>query len=129
MDFLRDGLNAEEKNVLDWADSQLFSNPAFLASKWGPDNWPPDVKIASVQAIPLLMLEIDIEKKPNGKHVVTWGVDSLDRILDDLEIYEGVCVSCYGKDNYSTVKETVGNHYPIVSDRRHVHREMLKTFA
>ena len=39
------------------------------------------------------MLEIDIEKKPNGKHVITWGVDSLDRILDDLGIYEGVCVS------------------------------------
>ena len=40
MDFVRDGLNAEEKNVLDWADSRLFSNPAFLASKWGPDKWP-----------------------------------------------------------------------------------------
>ena len=53
----------------------------------------------------------------------------MDRVLDDLEIYEGVCVSCYGKDAYSTVAETVENHYPIVSDRRHVHREMLKTFA
>ena len=42
MDFVRDGLNAEEKNILDWADSRLFSNPAFLASKWGPDNWPSD---------------------------------------------------------------------------------------
>ena len=129
MDFVQDGLNAEEKNILDWADSRLFSNPAFLASKYSPNKWPSDVKTASVQAIPLLMLEIDIEKKPNGKHVITWGVDSLDRILDDLGIYEGVCVSCYGKNNYSTVKETVENHYPIVSDRRHVHREMLKNFA
>ena len=129
MDFVRDGLNAEEKNVLDWADSRLFSNPAFLASKWGPDKWPPDVKIASVQAIPLLMLEIDIEKKPNGKHVITWGVDSLDRVLDDLGIYEGVCVSCYGKDNYASVDEVRKNQYPIVNDQKHVHREMLKTFA
>ena len=129
MDFVRDGLNAEEKNVLDWADSRLFSNPAFLASKWGPDNWSSDVKRASTQAIPLLMLEIDIEKKPNGKHVITWGVDSLDRILDDLGIYEGVCVSCYGKDNYASVDEVRKNQYPIVNDQKHVHREMLKTFA
>ena len=129
MDFVRDGLNAEEKNVLDWADSRLFSNPAFLASKWGPDNWPSGVKMASVQAIPLLMLEVDIEKKPNGKHVIIWGVDSLDRILDDLGIYEGVCVSCYGKDNYASVDEVRKNQYPIVNDQKHVHREMLKTFA
>ena len=33
------------------------------------------------------------------------------------------------KANYSTVRETVDNHYPIVSDPHHVHREMLKTFA
>ena len=129
MDFVRDGLTTEEKNVLDWADSRLFSNPAFLASKWGPDNWPSEVKTASVQAIPLLMLEIDIEKKPNGKHVITWGVDSLDRILDDLGIYEGLCVSCYGKDNYASVDEVRKNQYPIVNDQKHVHRETLKTFA
>ena len=129
MDFVRDGLNAEEKNILDWADSRLFSNPAFLASKWGPDNWPSEVKTASVQAIPLLMLEIDMEKKPDGKQVITWGVDSLDRVLDDLGIYEGVCVSCYGKDNYASVDEVRKNQYPIVNDQKHVHREMLKTFA
>ena len=87
MDFVRDGLNAEEKNILGWADSRLFSNPAFQASKWGPDNWPSDVKTVLVQAIPLLMLEIDIEKRSVGKHVITWGVDSLDRVLDGLGIY------------------------------------------
>ena len=129
MDFVRNGLNDKEKNVLDWADSRLFSNPAFQASKWGPDNWPSDVKTASVQSIPLLMLEIDIEKRSDGKHVITWGVDSLDRILDDLGIYEGVCVSCYGKDNYASVDELRKNQYPIVNDQKHVHREMLKTFA
>ena len=129
MDFVRDGLNAEEKNTLDWADSRLFSNPNFMASKWGPDKWPSDVKKASVQAIPMLMLEIDIEKRSDGKHVITWGVDSLDRILDGLGIYEGVCVSCYGKDNYASVDEVRKNQYPIVNDQKHVHREMLKTFA
>ena len=129
MDFVRDGLTTEEKNILDWTDSRLFSNPTFLASRWGPDNWPSEVKTASVQAIPLLMLEIDIQKKANGKHVITWGVDSLDRILDDFGIYEGVCVSCYGKDNYASVDEVRKNQYPIVNDQKHVHREMLKTFA
>ena len=26
-----------------------------------------------------------------------WEMDSLDRVLDDLGIYEGFCVHCYGK--------------------------------
>ena len=129
LDFVGDGLSPDEKNVLDWADSRLFTNPNFLASIYGPDNWPSDAKLASVQAIPLLMLAIDIQKKPDGKHVINWDVDSLDRILDELGIYEGVCISCYGKDNYNTVEEVVGEHDPIVKDLKHVHREMLKTFA
>ena len=129
LDFVGDGLSARERKALDTADSRLFSNPNFLASRWGPDRWPAEVKLASAQAIPLLMLEIDIAKKPDGRHVVTWGVDSLDRILDGLGIYEGVCVSCYGKDNYASVDEVRKNQYPIVNDPRHVHREMLKTFA
>ena len=129
LDFVRSGLSAEEKQILDYADSRLFSNPNFLSSKWGPDSWPSDVNMALVRAIPLLMLEINITKKPDGRHVVNWEVDSLDRILDGLGIYQGVCVSCYGKRDYNTVRETVDNHYPIVSDQNHVHREMLKTFA
>ena len=48
------------------------------------------MKLASVQAIPLLMLAIDIEKKADGKHVISWELDGLDRILDELGIYEGV---------------------------------------
>ena len=129
LDFVGDGLSPHEKNILDWADSRLFTNPNFLASKYGPDNWPSDVKLASVQAVPLLILAIDIQKDPDGKHVINWELDGLDRLLDELGIYEGVCVTCYGRNNYSTVKETVDNHYPIVSDPHHVHREMLKTFA
>ena len=129
LDFVRDGLSPDERKVLDWADSRLFTNPNFLASKYGPDNWPSEVKLASVQAVPLLMLAIDIQKESDGKHVISWEVDSLDRILDELGIYEGVCVSCYGKDNYSTREEAVNNHYPMINDPRHIHREMLKTFA
>ena len=129
LDFVGDGLSPDEKNILDWADSRLFSNRNFLASIYGPDNWPSDVKLASVQAVPLLMLAIDIQKESDGKHVISWEVDSLDRILDELGIYEGVCVSCYGKDNYSTREEAVNNHYPMINDPRHIHREMLKTFA
>ena len=129
LDFVGDGLSPHEKNILDWADSRLFTNPNFLASKYGPDNWPSDVKLASVQAIPLLMLAITIQKKSDGKHVISWEVDSLDRILDELGIYEGFCVSCYGKGGYDSIDEVRKNHYPIVNDPKHVHREMLKTFA
>ena len=132
LDFVGDGLSPDEKNILDWADSRLFTNPNFLASKYGPDNWPSDVKLASVQAVPLLMLAIDIQKKSDGKHIISWEVDSLDsldRILDELGVYEGVCISCYGKNDYDTVSKAIENYLPIVSDPKHVHREMLKTFA
>ena len=78
--------------ILDWADSRLFGNPSFLASRSGPDNWPSEVKLAPVQAVSLLMQAIDIQKKPDGKHVIDWEADSLDRILDELGIYEGVCI-------------------------------------
>ena len=160
-DFVRDGLNAEEKNVLDWADSRLFSNPAFLASKWGPDKWPythsqelqsryekamrsrgfqnayssedaalaAQVKLASAQAVVLLMLEVDIQKEHNGHHVVSWEVDSLDRVLDDLGIYPGMCTHCYGKSGYGTVDGIGDNYVPVMWSQEHVHREMLKTFA
>ena len=128
-DFVSDGLSAGEKEVLDWADSRLFSNENFLESRWGPDNWPSDVWTASVQAIPLLMLEIDIQKKSNGKHVINWEVDSLDRLLDGLGIYEGVCVHCYGKTGYDTVERVNTSYYSIVYNQQHIHREMLKTFA
>ena len=128
LDFVGDGLSPDEQDILDWADSRLFTNPNFLASKYGPNNWPSEVKLASVQAIPLLMLAIDVQKKPDGKHVINWEVDSLDKILDELGVYEGVCTSCYGKA-YDTVDKVVDNYEPIVADQRHVHRGMLETFA
>ena len=129
LDFAGDRLSPDEKNVLDLADGRLFTNPNFLSSIYGPDNWPSDVKLASVQAVPLLMLAIDVQKKPDGKHVINWEVDSLDRILDELGIYEGVCTSCYGKADYDTELRVIGNHDSVVNDPRHVHRETLKTFA
>ena len=128
LDFVGDGLSAEEKEILDWAESRLFANPNFLASKYGPDNWPSDVKLASVQAIPLLMNAIDIEKKADGKHVINWEVGSLDRILDDLDIYKGMSLSRDGKA-YDTMDKVDDNYSPIVADQRHVHRGMLETFA
>ena len=128
-DFVRDGLSAGEKEVLDWADSRLFRNENFRASKWDLDNWPSDVKTASVQAIPLLMLEIDIQKMANGHHVVSWEPDRLDRVLDDLGIYPGFCVHCYGKSGYDTIDGIRDNYVPIIRGQGHVHREMLKSFA
>ena len=35
MDFVRDGLTTEEKNVLDWADNRLFSNPRLPGEQVG----------------------------------------------------------------------------------------------
>ena len=152
-DFLRDGLSAVERRILDWADSRLFGNPAFLESEFGPDSWPMalrnyveeatrqnisgpgdpaavhEFRVASVQAVVLMMLEIDIEKKTNGKHIVSWEVDSLDRVLDGLGIYEGVCVHCYGKTGYDTRDGILENYLPLIVTAEHMHREKLKTLA
>ena len=155
-DFVHDGLNAYEREVLEWADSRLFGNDNFLESRWGPGNWPTalganfasdverwadnfginlddplsdeELRLASVQAVLLLMLEIDIEKQANGQHVVSWGVDGLDRVLDDLGVYPGMCVHCYGRSGYDTT-EGLGQHYIVILGTGHVHREMLKTIA
>ena len=75
------------------------------------------------------MLAIDIQKKADGKHVIDWELDGLDRILDELGVYEGVCTSCYGKSGYDTREEAAKVYTSIVHDQRHVQREMLKTFA
>ncbi len=129
-DLVRDGISSEERRILDWADSRLFGNSAFLESEFSPDSWPSDVRIAMVQSIPLLMLEIDIQKRADRQHVVSWGVDSLDRVLDDLGIYPGMCVYCYGKSGYESIDDEIGDNYvPIIRSQGHVHREMLKTFA
>ena len=148
-DFVSDGLSAEERKILDWADSRLFSNPAFKASMWGPDYWPVEVhgfmqassvqtpggplsdeeiRLASARANIALMQEIDVEKKANGHHLVGWDVDGLDRVLDDLGVYPGLCVHCYGKTGYDT-RNGLDENYGVIIEQGHVHREMLKTFA
>ena len=159
-DFVRDGLTTEERQILDWADSRLFSNQNFLDSKWGPDNWanyehprewpkrilqplvdkhgfdpeetlsPTELRLRSAQAILLLMKEIDIQKRSNGRHVVSWQVDSLDSVLDGLGIYPDLCVHCYGKTGYDTNQGLINDNYiPLVYQDGHIHREMLKHFA
>ena len=148
-DFVRDGLSVEEREVLDWADSRLFGNPNFLESEWGPDGWTvvvnessgnqgrstrydllsdSELRLASVQATALMMLEIEVRKKSDGRHVITWELDSLDQILDGLSIYPGMCVHCYGKTGYDTY-EGIGKNYDVILTRGHVHRELLKAFA
>lgn len=128
-DFASDGLSAEERQLLGWADSRIFNNPAFLASKWGPNKWPGNVRARSAGALVELMRTIDIQKKADGKHVISWPLDSLDRVLDDFGVYEGKCATCYGKDDYRTEREVIFNYVPLVTDPGHIHREMLKHFA
>ena len=91
--LVSDGVSASGKEVMDWSNSRLFSNGNFRESRCGPDNWPSDIKTASVQAIPLLILEIDVQKMSNGKHVINWEVDSLYLVLDGLGTYEGAASS------------------------------------
>ncbi len=149
-DLVSDGLNAEERDTLDWADTRLFNNPSFLASKWGPDNWPvagpgqgypeskftpkeplsgEELQVASVQALVLMMMEIDIEKRSSGHHVIGWQVDSLDRVLDGVNVYPGLCVHCYGKTGYDTREGVRESYGPLIWEVGHGHREMLKAFA
>ena len=149
-DFVSDGLSAEERDILDWADTRLFSNPAFLASKWGPDNWPvavsgqgypeskftpkdplsgEELQVASVQALVLMMMAIDIDRRSNGRHVISWQADSLDRVLDGVNVYQGLCVHCYGKTGYDTREGIRENYGPLIWEVGHGHREMLKAFA
>ncbi len=148
-DFVSDGLSAEERDILEWADSRLFGNPAFQASKWGPDRWPvevqqpfvastsrvggrvlsdEEVREASAQAVIALMREIGIEKRADGRHVVRWSLDGLDRVLDDLGVYPGMCVHCYGKTGYDT-RDGLNENYGVILEQGHVQREMLKNFA
>ena len=152
-DFVSDGISSEERQILDWADSRLFSNPAFLESEFSPDSWPlalrnyveearrqaisspgdpaadHEFRVASAQAVVLMMQAIKIEKKSNGKHIVSWGIDSLDRILDDIGIYEGMCVHCYGKTGYDTRDGVNENYLALIVTAEHMHREKLKTLA
>ena len=60
--FASGGLRVKQRDIRDWADSRLFNNPAFRESNYGPDNWPSELKVASAQAVTLMMGAINIEK-------------------------------------------------------------------
>ena len=87
-----------------------------------------EVRVASAQAVIALMREIGIEKRADGRHVVSWSLDGLDRVLDDLGVYPGMCVHCYGKTGYDT-RDGLNENYDVILEQGHVQREMLKTFA
>ena len=124
--FVSGSLTAEEKQILEWADSRIFSNESFNASEYGPANWPSEVKRDSARAVLELMQAIDIEKKSNGKHVVSWEKDSLDRIMDELDVYKGMCVRCYDRDGYDTIDGIKYNYVPIIRSQEYVHRKTVE---
>ena len=127
--FVSGSLTSEEKQILDWADSKFFSNPAVLASKYSPNNWPSEVKRDSARAMIEMMKAIDIEKKPNGKHIVNWEKDSLDRIMDELGVYEGMCVRCYDQEGYDTIDGIADNYVPIIRSEEYVHRKTIESLS
>ena len=124
--FVSGSLTAEEKQILEWADSRIFSNESFNASEYGPANWPSEVKRDSARALLEMMKAINIEKKSNGKHVVSWERDSLDKIMDDLGVYEDMCVRCYDKDGYDTIDGIKYNYVPIIRSEEYVHRKTVE---
>ena len=74
------------------------------------------------------MPEIDIQKRSNRQHAVSWSLDGLDRILDDPGLYPGMCVPCCGRTGYDTY-DGLGRNYGVPLEEGLVHREMPKTFA
>ena len=124
--FVSGSLTAEEKQILEWADSRIFSNESFNASEYGPANWPSEVKRDSARALLEMMKEIDIEKKSNGKHIVSWEKDSLDKIMDELDVYKDMCVRCYDKDGYDTIDGIKHNYVPIIRSEEYVHRKTVE---
>ena len=70
-----------------------------------------------------------MKKKSDGKHVVSWGVDSLDRIMDSLDIYEGMCVRCYDKEHYVTSGDLTKNYVPIISSEEFAHRKLIESLS
>ena len=124
--FVSGSLTAEEKQILEWADSRIFSNESFNASEYGPANWPSEVKRDSARALLEMMKEINIEKKSNGKHIVSWEKDSLDKIMDELDVYKDMCVRCYDKDGYDAIDGIKHNYVPIIRSEEYVHRKTVE---
>ena len=113
------GLNPIEERTMRLADAKFFTNKNFLESKYGPKNWPSEVKTASIQALLLMMDEIDIKRKPKGRHKIGWSPGSLDEVLNDLNVY-------------SNADEIPGDYEVIASiatDPGYNHRIMLKELA
>ena len=74
------------------------------------------------------MREMDTLKRSNGRRVVSWSKDGLDRILNDPGLYPGMCVHCCGRTGHDTY-EGLGKSCGVILEEGDVHREMLKTFA
>ena len=133
-DLLKDGLDERELYVLDVANSSLLNNESFQKGPYGSDNWPSDLRVRSALALPLMMDKIKISRGlDDNVPFVEYKEDDLDRILDDLEIFKGDCVYCFGKGDdgrYETFEGGRKEHYyPLLEGVGNRHREMLKSFA
>ena len=129
-DLLKDGLDEQELHVLDVANVSLLNNENFQKGPYGPDNWRSDVRVGSALAIPLMMDKIEISRGSDNVPVVNYKEDDLDKILDDLGVFKGDCVYCFGKgDDGSYDIEWKKKYHPLVESEGNRHREMLKTFA
>ena len=116
--------------LLDIADSSLLNNENFQNGPYGSDNWKPELKVNSALALPLIMSKINISRGSDSVPIVKYKEDHLDQILDDLDIFPGDCVYCFGKgDNGIYDIEWQETYHPLLEGEGNRHREMLKTFA
>ena len=129
-DLLQDGLDRAERDVLHVANFSLLSNENFQKGPYGSDNWRRDVRVSSALALPLMMSRIDISRGLDSVPVVKYTEDHLDQILDDLNIFKGDCVYCFGKGDDGIYNvEWKERYYPLLEGEGNRHREMLKSFA
>ena len=128
-DLLKDGLDKQELYVLDVANVSLLNNESFQKGPYGSDNWHSDVRVGSALALPLMMDKIEISRGSNNVPVVNYKEDDLDRILDDLGVFKGDCVYCFGKGDDGSYDIEWEGYYSLLSGEGNRHREMLKSFA
>ena len=115
-DFVSNGLDPIEKRFLEIIDVNILKNKNFLDSKYSPDNWPSEIRLASIQTLYPLSRKIEIIKRPGGNHEISWPDGSLDNILAGFGIYGNA-------DRISDDDETV------VSESAYDHGDFLKRLA
>ncbi len=127
--------------TLDYLQSRVFGNPAFWEA-FGSDELVQD-KDAAGNVVDETWVRWDAKKWPgnNWRAMVTmmlnydpfgYNEDDLDKILDELGVYPGQCVYCYGK-TWNVLEPHGSNgslaYSDIVNSEGNIVREWLKAIT